>query len=472
MVAGGDADQRAEGFWGIVASSFGLYGYRIAIVDNRITIHRLSASQLNARPWLSLGLPESDSEGFYKGNRMNQFNEAHTVAVIGAGVVGAATALWLQRRGKQVVLIDRDSPGSGCSAGNSGAISPGSVAPLAMSGVLASVPSMLFDDESPLYLPLGYFPQAVPWLAQFVASARPGKVVEAAARLDAIHRGAVAMHRELTRAIGVPELFMDRGHLHLYPDERALAKDAAGWRLRAQYGYAARHLDRAGIEKLEPNAPARYQTGMFLDDHATILNPRRYVEAMATAFVGAGGKIERASVSALTREGDGWRLQGASPCRFGQVVVAAGAWSRALLDPLGIKVPLESQRGYHVQFEGGESVVSRTVVLADKKVFATPMEQGLRFGGTVEIGGLSRPPDARRSAVLQRIAIESFPQLAGRTSQTWMGHRPCMPNSVPIIGEAMGQPGLWLAIGHGHLGLTDSLPTAQRISDGICGVLS
>ncbi|ART57302.1 hypothetical protein CBP36_20450 (plasmid) [Acidovorax carolinensis] len=218
--------------------------------------------------------------------------------------------------------------------------------------------------------------------------------------------------------------------------------------------------------------PPATRFGMFLDDYATILNPRRYVEAMTAAFVGAGGEIERAGVSALTREGDGWRLQGAGSRRFEHVVVAAGAWSRTLLDPLGIRVPLESQRGYHVQFEGGDGVISRTVVLAGKKVFATPMELGLRFGGTVEIGGLARPPDARRSDVLQRIAVESFPQLAGLSAQTWMGHRPCMPNSVPVISEAQGQPGLWLAIGHDHLGLTDSLPTALRISDGICGARS
>lgn len=400
---------------------------------------------------------------------MSTFKDERCIAVIGAGVVGAATALWLRRRGRNVVLVDRDSPGSGCSAGNSGAISPGSVAPLAMPGVLASVPGMMLDDESPLYLPLSYLPRAAPWLARFVASARPGKVQAAAARLDAIHRGAVEMHRQLTRETGVPELFLERGHLHLYPDEHALAKDAGGWQLRADYGYVARRLDRAGIEALEPHAPGRYRVGMFLDDHATILNPRRYVEAIAAAFVGAGGEIERADVSAVSRDGSGWRLQGAKARPFEQVVVAAGAWSRTLLDPLGIKLPLESQRGYHVQFDGGSDLVSRTVVLTDKKVFVTPMEQGLRFGGTVEIGGLRRPPDPRRAAVLQRIAVQSFPQLGDRPAETWMGHRPCMPNSVPVVGAAQGQPGLWLAVGHGHLGLTDSAPTAKILSDAICG---
>lgn len=395
------------------------------------------------------------------------------VAVVGAGVVGAAIALRLRQRGAQVVLVDRDAPGSGCSAGNSGAISPGSVAPLALPGVLASVPGMLLDGESPLYLPWTYLPRALPWLTRFVASARPAHVAESARRLDALHRGAIEMHEQLTREIGVPELFLRQGHLHVYPDEAALAKDATGWRMRAEYGYRCDRLDRAGIEALEPRLASSYRVGMYMADHATILNPRRYVQAMAQAFVAAGGALEQADISALRPGGGGWALEGpqvpVAAARFDHVVVAAGAWSRALLDPLGLALPLESQRGYHVQFTGGAGTVSRTVVLADRKVFVTPMEEGLRVGGTVEIGGLVAPPDLRRAQVLERIARSCFTGLEGLSTRTWMGHRPCMPDSVPVVGAAAGHPGLWLAVGHGHLGLTDSLPTAQRIADGILG---
>lgn len=396
------------------------------------------------------------------------------IAVVGAGIVGTAIALRLRQRGADVTLVDRDEPGSGCSAGNSGAISPGSVAPLAMPGVLASVPGMLFDDESPLYLPLTYLPRALPWLMRFVASAQPARVADAAARLAALHKGAITMHEQMTRDIGVPELFLQQGHLHLYPDEKALAKDATGWRMRGEYGYACERLDRSAIAALEPRVSAQYRVGMYMADHATILNPRRYVQAMAQAFTAAGGTLKRAAVSALQPDGDRWLLQGiAQQARddalFDQVVVATGAWSRALLDPLGLPISLESQRGYHVQFDGARDTVSRTVILADRKVFVTPMEEGLRVGGTVEIGGLARPPDARRAAVLERIARECFTGLEGVATRTWMGHRPCMPDSVPIVGPAQGHAGLWLAVGHGHLGLTDSLPTAQRIADGILG---
>ena len=391
------------------------------------------------------------------------------IAVVGAGIVGPSIALALRKRGADVTLLDRDEPGSGCSAGNSGAVSPASVAPLAMPGVLASVPGMLFDDQSPLHLPLRYLPQALPWLLRFVASARPAAVQQAAARLNDIHAGALDAHEAMTRELGVPELFLRRGHLHLYPDAKALAKDAGGWALRAAYGFRPERLDRGGIEALEPRVAERYQVGMYLADHATILNPLRYVQVMALAFSAAGGRIVRAGVAGLHPLGDRWELQGTKEQPFDLAVVAAGAWSKQLLAPLGIHLALESQRGYHLQFLGAHDVVSRTVVLADCKVFVAPMEEGLRVGGTVEIGGLQAPPDPRRAAMLARIAHATFRGLEQVPTRSWMGHRPCMPDSVPVVGPAPGHPGLWLATGHGHLGLTDSLNTAQRIADALLG---
>lgn len=385
------------------------------------------------------------------------------VAVIGAGIVGTSIAYALRKRGAEVTLIERDEPGAGCSSGNSGAVSPASIVPLAMPGVLASVPGMLLDSRSPLYLPPRYLPRALPWLLKFVASARPASVRAASEQLARLHKGALDAHLAMTRELGVPELFLQQGHLYLYPNEDALAKDATGWRMREEHGFRIDRLDLAGIQSLEPNVHARYRIGRFLADHATILNPFRYVQAMARAFTVAGGTVLRAEVKALTSSAVGWRLtttNGSCSQEFDHVAVAAGAWTRALLKPLGIELALESQRGYHVQFEGASEIVSRTVVLADRKVFVTPMEDGLRVGGTVEIGGLEAPPNEQRAQMLARIARESIRGLESVCYQTWMGHRPCMPDSIPIVGAAPGHIGLWLATGHGHLGMTDALNTA------------
>lgn len=385
------------------------------------------------------------------------------VAVVGAGIIGATISHALAKRGAEVTLVDRDEPGRGCSYGNSGAISAGSVAPVAMPGVIASVPKMLLDKDSPLFLPPSYLPKALPWLLQFVASAAPSRVEVSAKALDGFHRGAVAKHVALAAEVGVPELILQQGHLHLYPDEAALAKDAGSWRMRDEYGYPSQKLDREGILSLEPRVGERYRVARFLADHATILNPMRYVQAIVRAFASRGGKVERREVRTLSPQtGGAWSL--GETDGFDQVVVAAGAWSTRLLDPLGVKVLLESQRGYHVQFPGASRTVSRTVILADKKIFVTPMEEGLRCGGTVEIAGLDRPPDPRRAAILTRIVRETFPGLDGIEPATWMGHRPCMPDSVPVAGPVEGKPGLWIALGHGHLGMTDSIATSERIA--------
>ncbi len=391
------------------------------------------------------------------------------VAVIGAGIIGACIALHLTRRGAAVTLVDRDEPGTGCSYGNSGAISESSVTPMAMPGVLASIPGMLADPRGPLYLPPSYLPRAAPWLARFVASTRADRIDAAAASLAALHAGAVDKHGARTRERGIPELRAQRGHLHLYPDQRALDKDAGAWAFRKRFGFIFEQLDRAGIVALEPRVGPRYQVGMFLPDHATVLNPFRYVQAIVKAAVDGGARLVRQEVDRITPlAGRRWQVQDdARTNGFDQVVVAAGAWSRRLLDPLGVRLHLESQRGYHVQFQGGPQVVSRTVVLADRKVFVTPMEDGIRAGGTVEIGGLSRPPNPKRAELLAGIARETFAGLDQVESTQWMGHRPCMPDTVPVVGPAPDNPGLWIATGHGHLGMTDSISTAERIADGV-----
>lgn len=388
------------------------------------------------------------------------------VAVIGAGIVGACIALALRKQGRRVTLIERDAPGAGCSHGNSGAISAGSVAPLALPSVIAGVPRMLRDPQGPLHLPWHQAPRLLPWLLRFVASARPARVQQAAKQLADLHRGAVQAHAALAAEVGASRLLLHRGHLHLYPDEAAVAKDALGWALREQHGYAVQRLDRADIVALEPHIPECYRSGRFLEDHATILDPRAYVECIVQAFLAQGGAWLHDTVRALRRApGGGWTLQSAQQEHtFEQVVVAAGAWAGELLAPVGVALPLESQRGYHVQYEGGAELVSRTVVLADHKIFLTPMAGGLRAGGTVEFGGLRRPPDLRRAAVLHTIASRYFPALQARPHTVWMGHRPCMPDSLPRIGAAPGRPGLWLAVGHGHLGLTSAPATAARIA--------
>jgi glycine/D-amino acid oxidase-like deaminating enzyme len=394
------------------------------------------------------------------------------VAVVGAGIVGLCAAWHLTKRGAKVTLIDRAEPGSGCSFGNSASLSSGSVAPLAMPGVLKSAPRMLLDPASPLRVAPGYWLQAAPWLARFVAASRPARVQEISDALAALLRPAIEHHARILREIEETQLLRLDGQLVLYRSHEQLAKDKAVWDLRRRHGHEVRVIDRAGILALEPAVGPAYSVGVYLPDQAMVGDPYRYCQALAGALHDRGADIRREEVRAIEMgQGgvSGVRLSGGR-LAADAVVLAAGAWSAQLLKPLGSRIPLESQRGYHITLKETGIDIRRPVVPADRKVFITPQASGLRVGGTVEFAGLDAPPNPARAALLLQDLTAVFPQarLTGARSD-WMGHRPCLPDSLPVIGESPAHPGLWLAFGHGHLGLTGAAVTGDVLARAMHG---
>jgi glycine/D-amino acid oxidase-like deaminating enzyme len=393
------------------------------------------------------------------------------VIVIGAGIVGLCVAFELSRAGYRVEVIDPADPGSECSSGNAGAISAGSVAPLAMPGAIRSAVSMLLDTDSPLHVPFRYWLPAAPWFARFFASATPVRVEQVATALQDLFTGAVEHHQALAQEIGCPQRVVKTGQLHLYRDQVALAKDNASWQLRRTHGVQAEVLDANGIRELEPAVSQRYHAAVFMPEQAAVTEPFRYASAIAEALRERGASFIRDRVLRLARGEDGWQVQGEVGHYDAQrVVLAAGAWSAGLLRPLGVRVPLESQRGYHMHIAQPGVSISRPVVLTDRKVFMAPMETGLRVAGTVEFGGLSMPPTRRRATVLGDYAKEGLPDLQlDPQASLWMGHRPCLPDSLPVLGPVPRHDGLWCAFGHGHLGLTGSVNTGRWIAKALRG---
>jgi D-amino-acid dehydrogenase len=395
------------------------------------------------------------------------------VAVVGAGIVGLCAAWHLVKRGAKVTLIDREGPGRGCSFGNSASLSSGSVAPLAMPGVVKSAPRMLLDPASPLRVAPGYWLKAAPWLARFVAASRPARVQEIANALAALLRPAIEHHARVLREIEAMELLRRDGQLVLYRNKEQLAEDNAVWDLRRRHGYEVQVIDRAGILALEPAVGPAYTVGVYLPDQAMVANPYRYCEELARALKDRGVYILRDDVRAIEIDPLGLRLSDRRVAAD-KVVVAAGAWSAKLLQLIGLRIPLESQRGYHITLKETGVDIRRPVVPADRKVFITPQEsaQGsvLRVGGTVEFAGLQAPPNQARADLLLEDLSAVFPQarLTGPRSD-WMGHRPCLPDSLPVIGESPAHRGLWLAFGHGHLGLTGAAVTGDVLARAMDG---
>jgi glycine/D-amino acid oxidase-like deaminating enzyme len=398
-------------------------------------------------------------------------NGRDTVVVVGAGIVGVCAAWQLARRGASVALIDRDEPGKGCSYGNAGALSFGSVAPLAMPGVMRDAMSMLFDPAAPLRIPFAYLPKAVPWLTRFVRAARPDAVRRISDALSALLANSIEKHLDILSEAGAAEIVRRTGQLYLYPDEAWLAKDAGSWQLRKDHGLRIERLDRDGILALEPEVGPAYAIGMFTPDQGMSANPYRQVTAIAADFARHGGRIVRDRVVAIEVENERVRaVRGENDIyRCDHAVVCAGAWSAELLRALGYALPLESQRGYHVTIASPGITISRPVVAADRKVFLTPMEEGLRAAGTVEFGGLTRAPNRKRAEYLVRDMARVFPRAQIPADWSfWMGHRPCFPDSLPVMGPSRHR-GLWFNFGHGHLGLTMSAPSGEILARAICG---
>lgn len=397
---------------------------------------------------------------------------ARPILVVGAGVVGVCCAAYLQRDGHEVVLVERDEPAAGTSKGNAGALSPGSCVPLAMPGVFGKVPGWLTDPDGPLTIRPRYFPRAFPWLARFVLSARPARVAQISDALRALHRHVYDCYAPLAANARCESLIRASGALSVYRSERAFQQSQSDWQIRRDRGAELVPLLGAALREVEPSIAPAYTHAMLMPDHGYVVNPERLVKALAAQFVVDGGRIERAAVATIRRQPDrslALVLEGGRELAADRVVVAAGAWSSRVLKGLGVRLPLETQRGYHVTLTDPGVEPRLPLAVSDGRFYATPMEGGLRVAGTVEFAGLDAPPEYRRARVLLDQVRSLYPGVRTERFTEWMGHRPCLPDSLPAVGTPRGQPGLFLAFGHGHNGMTSGPVTGRLIADLVAG---
>ncbi|TMJ63182.1 MAG: FAD-binding oxidoreductase [Alphaproteobacteria bacterium] len=401
--------------------------------------------------------------------------EKRRVGVIGAGMGGVCAALWLQRDGHRVFLVDPANPGEGASFGNAGCFNGSSVTPTAMPGVVKQVPRWLMDPVGPLALRWSYLPSILPYLVRFVRSATPGKVRAQARAMRPLVGPTVPLVRELAKMAGAEELVHQRGHLYVYRSAESLAKDAFAWALRRENGVEIDEFDADELRQLEPVLSRDYVRGLLVRENGHTSNPLGLVTRLFELFRRQGGEIVAAR--ALGFRLDGRQLTAISTDQ-GDVaadaaVVSAGAYSKPLATVLGDKVPLETERGYHLMIRDPEVMPRIPTADADGKFVATPMDTGLRFAGTVELAGLDAPPDWRRSQILLAQGRRMLPGLAAQHAEerisVWMGHRPAMPDSLPVIGPSQSSPDVIYAFGHGHVGMTAAPMTGKIVADLLAG---
>jgi D-amino-acid dehydrogenase len=396
-------------------------------------------------------------------------SETVEIAIVGAGVVGLATALRLAADGREVLLIDPNEPGSGASFGNAGTVAEYACMPVGTPSVLRALPKLLLDPDSPFSLRWPGLLQLAPWLVRFMRQSLPAATRANALALAGLLADALPAWEDMAGEAGLEDLLRRNGCLYLYRRESDFAASAGGRAMRAGFGVHQEILTPQEVAALEPGLPATATHGLFFPDSINVTDPATVMRRLLGAAAGRGASVRQAAITGLQVETGAVRLSGQGfSIKAGTVVIAAGARSRALAAQAGDRIPLETERGYHLEFRTDAPLLTRPVCPVDLGFYMTPMAGRLRVAGTVELGGLAAPPNPRRLALLDRGVRQIFPKL-GSPSSEWLGFRPSLPDSRPVIGPSRGNSRVIHAFGHGHLGLTLAPITARLVADLIAG---
>ncbi len=391
--------------------------------------------------------------------------------VLGAGIVGTSIALHLVKRGLSVALVDRAGVGEQTSYGNSGVIEGSTILPPAFPSDLGGLLRAAFRRGSDANYHLSFLPQVAPWLWAFRAASRPDRLAETARLNRPLFAIAVAEHEALMAEAGATRYLRKNGWLKLYRSERAFAALQPEFDLAKEFGLPLESLDAAGVQTLEPSLNPVFARGVFWPKAASLSNPLAVTRAYAKRFSDLGGLVLTGDARSLHRSGSGWRVEtNEGGVDSSNVVVALGPWAPDLLEPLGVKLPMAVKRGYHRHFKAqGNATLERPVVDVANGYLITPMEQGIRLTTGAEFAARDAAPSPVQFDRLMPKVRELFPLGERADEKTWIGSRPCFPDSRPVIGRAPGQDGLWLAIGHAHWGLTLGPSTGRLLADMITG---
>lgn len=394
------------------------------------------------------------------------------VVIIGAGVVGAMSAIHALRDGHRVTILQPETPGGeqASSYGNAGWLSSHSVIPPAEPGLWKKVPGFLLDPLGPLAIRWTYLPRVLPWLLRYLASGATRERIAVTARaLRTLLVDAPALHRELAELAGVAHLIEHKGLLHVYPSRANFDAEALAWGVRSEVGVRWQELSAAELRQREPALHERYQFGVLVGEAGHCRDPGAYVVALvAHAYALGATRVQGRATGFRIEAGRlcSVRTDGAEiPCDA--AVIAAGGRSKALAAEAGDRVALESERGYHVMIAQPEGSPRTPVNAADCKAIATLTEAGLRVAGQVEIASFDAAPNWRRAEILRDHALSMFPALprdlpASRVHY-WLGRRPSTPDGLPCIGPASASRDIIHAFGHGHVGLVGSARTGRLV---------
>lgn len=403
---------------------------------------------------------------------MNPATRPEHVIVVGAGIVGVATAVWLQRDGCTVTLIDRKGPAAGTSFGNGGLLARCASIPVTTPALLRRLPFMLFNPQRPLFLKTTYLPKMLPWLCRYLSHANPADNQRISAALWTMIKDSVTDHQALAKGTPAAQWITPSDYLYLYKDRRAFLADGRDWAIRRAQGLTWRELENPTA--YDPALGHGLGFAACMGEHGHITDPERYVQDLAAHVVQNGGTLLKAEVEDIVRERRNGQEHAAGVRAGGTtltaeaVVIATGVWSKALMARLGLQVPMESERGYHIDLWGAKGGPRSPIMVTSKKFVATPMKDRVRLAGIVEFAGLDAPPSEAPPRLLMRQIRAVLPGLRWEDLSSWMGHRPTTADSIPVIGAIPGLHGAYTGFGHHHVGLTGGARTGQWLAQLVC----
>lgn len=393
------------------------------------------------------------------------------VIVLGAGIVGASAALHLVKRGLAVTLVERAVPGEGTSFGNAGIIEGNTFFPYPFPTDPAAILRIAFKRATEANYHFSVLPSLLPWLLAYYRAGRPDRMFEFAHGMRPLFAGALAEHEALISESGAGKYLRKNGWLKVYRNRASFEATRADLDAVAKAGIAFEPLQRDGVLALEPDLAPVFACGVFWPTAASLSNPGAVTRAFTDRFSALGGVLLKGDARTLHRADGRWRVDtGEGPVDAPQAVVALGPWAPDVLAPLGLKLPLQVKRGYHLHFRPrGNRGLSRPTLDADIGYVVAPMEQGLRLTTGAEFAFRDAPPTPVQFDRLLPAARDLFPLGEAVEPTPWMGSRPCFPDSRPVIGRAPGLSGLWLDYGHAHWGLTIGPSSGRLLAEMMTG---
>lgn len=392
------------------------------------------------------------------------------IVVIGAGICGASTAIWLQRFGFEVILIEKDKPGMAASYGNAGLLAHWAVDPVTSPGLWKEAVKHLLHPNGPLFIKWRHVPQLLPWLVKFMSHATDAKTRRIVENLDPLLYDNVAQHKALVENTALAKWIVDSKFSYAYPTEAAFKADAYSWELKASVGLTPTVITDHAVQEEEPILGSSVKCLAVLEGQGHITDPGQYVAELCKHFTVNGGKLINAEVLDIVktngRVSNVVTTEQSIDCSY--AVVTAGIWSKELMNKIGVKVSLETERGYHLVFEDPSDMPRNPMLMTAGRFGVTPMEMGLRCAGTVELADHHTGPSKGPINLLKKQASAAFPNLKYSGVQEWMGFRPTAADSTPLIGE-IGDSGIFTGFGHQHIGLSTGPKTGRLIAQLING---